>query len=940
MSISANGSQSKSAKEFAEYWKDRGYEKGETQTFWLTLLRDVLGVANPEKTILFEEQIKLENIGFIDALIPSTHVLIEQKSKHKDAREKIKQSDGSFLTPFQQASRYASKLPYSQRPRWIVVCNFAEFLVYDMERPDDEPESILLKDLGKEYYRLNFLIDVADNHIERETEISVRAGEIVGRIYDKLLEQYRDPTDPRSLQSLNLLCVRLVFCLYAEDAELFGKHMLFHDYLQALPGPEYARQALIELFRVLDQKAEERDPYLSEKLAAFPYVNGGLFSDESIEIPNLTQEILDLIVNDASAEFNWKEISPTIFGAVFESALNPETRRSGGMHYTSIENIHKAIDPLFLDDLREEFDEIKKIKTLKTRNARLTEFQEKLGSLAFFDPACGSGNFLTETYISLRRIENEILRLLYPEGSIFSVDDPEGVLKVSIANFYGIEINDYAVAVANAALWIAESQAMEETEGILQCDMKFLPLKSYSNIKQGNALRIDWNDVAPKDKLNYIVGNPPFVGYSLQTKEQKEDVLSIYVDEKGKTYKTAGKIDYVACWYFKAAQYIQGANIRVAFVSTNSITQGDQVAFVWKPIYERFDVHIDFAHRTFRWDSEASIKAHVHCVIVGFSSLPSDKPKRLYDGDSLSVAQNIGPYLIDAPIAFIESRSKPICDVVEITSGNRPTDNGSFFLTPEEKAEILKSEPNLASYIRRTYGAEEFINNKERYCFWLVDAPSGVLRSSKVLRERLEKIREARLSSSKEKTREDADTPWLFQEIRQPTGDYIIVPRHSSENRLFIPLGFLDSETIPTDAVQIIPNATLYHFGVLTSSVHMAWTRAVCGRLEMRYRYSNKIVYNNFPWPNPTEEERLRVESTARMILDARALEFSRAESLGRRTSLADLYDDLVMPAELRKAHRENDATVFASYRFPEHVKTESEIVAELMKRYRALTER
>ena len=603
------------AKEFAAYWKDKGYEKGESQPFWIELLGKVLGVENPTHFITFEEQVKLDHTSFIDGHIAATHVLIEQKGKGKDLRKAIKQSDGSLLTPFQQAKRYAAELPYSQRPRWIVTCNFEEFLVYDMEKPNGEPEQILLKDLEKEYFRLQFLTDTGDENIKREMEVSIQAGNLVGILYDEILKQYIDKTNPRSLQSLNMLCVRLVFCLYAEDAGIFGGHNKFHNYIKSFSAKDM-RKALIELFKILDTKPEDRDPYEEEMLASFPYVNGGLFADENIEIPQMNDTIRDLLLRKASEDFDWSAISPTIFGAVFESTLNPETRRSGGMHYTSIENIHKVIDPLFLDELREELAEIKDIKVAKTKENKLKQYRKKLGSLTFFDPACGSGNFLTETYISLRRLENEALEAA-SDGQISF--DMGNIIEVSIGQFYGIEINDFAVTVAKTALWIAESQMMKETENIIHINLDFLPLKSYANIVEGNALRIDWESVVPKDKLNYIMGNPPFVGYSLQSPEQKQDIISIYVDEKGKPYKTAGKIDYVSGWYFKAAEFMQNTNICSAFVSTNSITQGEQVAGVWKPLYDRFNIHIDFAHRTFRWDSEASLKAHVHCVIVGFS---------------------------------------------------------------------------------------------------------------------------------------------------------------------------------------------------------------------------------------------------------------------------------------------------------------------------------
>ena len=915
----------KAAKAFAEYWKDRGDEKSDSQSFWLALVRDVLGITEPEKFILFEERVKLDHTSFIDGHIPSTHVLIEQKKKGLNLRSPIRQSDGTLLNPFQQAQRYSAALPYSQRPRWIITCNFEEFLIYDMEKPTGEPESILLKDLAKEYYRLQFLVEEKSELLHREEQISIQAGELVGKLYDAILKQYIHPDDKASLHSLNILCVRLVFCLYAEDSGIFGGHLKFHNYVKSF-APKDVRRALIDLFRVLDTKTEDRDPYMDDVLASFPYVNGGLFADENIEIPNFTQEIVDLLLHKASEDFDWSQISPTIFGAVFESTLNPETRRSGGMHYTSIENIHKVIDPLFLDELREEFDAIKALKVPKIRNDKAEAFREKLSKLTFFDPACGSGNFLTETYISLRRLENEALMLVTGGQMLL---DLGGIIKVSIGQFYGIEINDFAVTVAKTALWIAESQMMKETEEIMNANLDFLPLKSYANIAEGNALRTDWETVVPKDKLDYIMGNPPFVGYSLQSEDQKKDILSIYVDEKGKPYKTAGKIDYVSGWYFKAAALMEGTRIRTAFVSTNSITQGEQVAGVWKPLYDRFNIHIDFAHRTFRWDSEASIKAHVHCVIVGFSTAPNYKQKQLYSSERVQLVDNINAYLISAPTVFIESRTQSICDVPQMVYGNKPTDGGFLFLSPEEYADLAKKESSALKYVRQIYGATEYINNKARYCLWLVGISPAELRSSAFIRDRVEKVREFRLSSTKDATRRSADTPTLFQEIRHPDSQYIIIPRHSSENRKYIPFGFVNPEIIVNDAVQIIPNAELYHFGIMMSNVHMAWTRAVCGRIKSDYRYSKDVVYNNFPWCKPTAEQKKKIEETAQAILDARALYPD--------CSLADLYDEVAMPPELRKAHQANDKAVMQAYGFWGKLNTESACVAELMKMYQKL---
>ena len=911
------------AKEFAEFWENKGYEKGESQPFWLSLLRDVLGVEHPEQFIEFEDQVHLDHTSFIDGFIPSTHILIEQKGLGKDLNAPIKQSDGTLLSPFQQAKRYAAELPYSQRPRYIVTCNFAEFYIYDMENPQGEPEKVLLKDLPKEYYRLKFLTDTGDVHIQKEMEISVKAGALVGKLYDALIKKYNQPMDEHAMQSLNILCVRLVFCLYAEDAEVFNR-LQFHDYLASF-NKKNVRVALIDLFKTLNTKVADRDPYMDETLAAFPYVNGGLFAEENIIIPQLDESIVDLLLNDCSVGFDWSEISPTIFGAVFESTLNPETRRKGGMHYTSIENIHKVIDPLFLDDLKDEFAKIKEMPNNKKRQTALVDFQNKLAGLKFLDPACGSGNFLTETYICLRKIENEIISLLY-QGEMVLVAE-ENPIKVSISQFYGIEINDFAVTVSMTALWIAESQMMKATEGIVHMDLNFLPLKTNAYIIEGNALRMDWNRVIPANEVNYIMGNPPFVGYGNQSIEQKKDMLSVYVDEKGRPYNMAGKIDYVAGWYFKASEYIKNTTIRCAFVSTNSITQGDQVAPVWQPLYERFNIHIDFAWRTFRWDSESTEKAAVHVVIVGFSSFSFEKTKCLFDGNSYKKAQNINPYLTDAVNVFVEKRTNPLCDVPKMATGNRPADGGHLIIEAEDYDEFIKKEPKAKKYIKNLTGAEEYINNKKRYCLWLVGVSPAELRSMPLVMERINACREDRLNGAEDRQKL-ADTPTLFRETKNPR-TFILVPATSSENRRYIPMGFLDKTTIPTNAAVIIPDATLYHFGVLTSNVHMAWMRAVAGRLEMRYRYSKDIVYNNFPWCSPMDKQKAKIEQTAQGILDARA---KYPDS-----SLADLYDELTMPADLRKAHQANDKAVMEAYGFDYRTMTESECVAELMKMYQEL---
>ena len=704
--------QQKAAKKFSENWKGKGYEKGESQKFWLDLLCNVFGITDFTNFIEFEDQVKLDHTSFIDGYIPSTKVLIEQKSIDKDLKAPIKQSDNTYLTPFQQAKRYITELPVSQHPRWVITCNFKSFLVYDMEQPNGKPEEILLANLEKEVYRLSFITEQGNERIKKELEVSKKAGDIIGEIYDALLAQYHDgkKPSPETLKSLNMLCVRIVFCLYAEDAGIFGHKSIFGEYLKGFDVKDL-RRALLSLFQVLDQKPEERDEYLEENLAAFPYVNGGLFTEEDKTIPPLTEEIKDLLVAHASAEFDWSEISPTIFGAIFESTLNPETRRCGGMHYTSIENIHKVIDPLFMDELNAELESLKEIKSEKARNEKLIAFQKKLGSLTFLDPACGSGNFLTESYLSLRKLENNCIKLrLGAHGSALDLLGEDFAIHVKIEQFYGIEINDFAAVVAKTALWIAESQMMNETARILGRNLDFLPLKSYTNIVEGNALRLDWESVVPKAALHYIMGNPPFVGARLMNEEQKKDVFSVWEHTKN-----IGNVDYVSCWYKKSTDLMHGTTIKAALVSTNSITQGEQVAIMWKPLFEK-GIHINFAHRTFRWDSEANLKAHVHCVIVGFSYQKQSENLLFLNETQVSNCKNINGYLVNAENVFIESRKKPLCSVPEMVFGSMPNDGGNLILSEEEYKDFIKNEPKAEKFIRFFLGAEEFINNKKRYC--------------------------------------------------------------------------------------------------------------------------------------------------------------------------------------------------------------------------------
>ncbi len=1045
------------AKRFAEAWRGRGDEKQETQVFWIALLREVFGVEAPEKIIQFEKRAKLDATGFIDAYLPATRVLIEQKSADVDLRKP--QSTG--LTPYQQARQYAAALPHSEHPRWIVTCNFREFLIYDQEKPAAEPESIRLENLPKEYYRLAFLVEEQRELLKREEEVSIKAGEIVGRLYDALLRQYADPDDPATLHSLNVLCVRLVFCLYAEDAGIFGVRNQFADYIRKFPV-EMVRRALLDLFRILDTPIPNRDPYEDPALLAFPYVNGGLFAtgatnglprafgarndeeglsrhcerSEAIQIPQFTQEIVDILLHRASEDFDWSQISPTIFGAVFESTLNPETRRKSGMHYTSIENIHKVIDPLFLDDLKAELADIRTLKQPRAIHARADAFTTKLASLAFLDPACGSGNFLTETYISLRRLENDALRLVCGDERLLNL---EGVVKVDINQFHGIEINDFAVTVAKTALWIAESQMLRETETIVQANLDFLPLKSYTGIVEGNALRMDWGagagpgapvsgtlsdspggfvrypetenppPVPAQDnfsttpppslraaqgaarqspaqdmqcvgkrrlRFDYIMGNPPFVGKKEQTRQQKEELLSVV----GSETKGGGNLDYVAGWYFKAAKFTQGTSARVAFVSTNSITQGEQVSTMWRPLCEHYGIHINFAHRTFKWDSEATDKAAVHCVVIGFSHV-DEHPKTIFESGKAICANEINPYLVDAPTVLIGNRAKRLCDAPDIMYGSMPIDDGHLILDKGDYDALLAENEANAKFARKYIGGVELLRNRDRWCLWLEGISPSELQKSRFVMERLKRVKEFRESSGRGQTKALAETPALFGEIRQPQCDMLVIPKVSSENRKYLPIGFVSPEVIVNGSALIIPGATLYHFGVLSSKVHMAWMRTVAGRMKSDYQYSGSIVYNNFPWPfadipaagaqgdchaasrlamtagedartvrsagagrlcpggrlgeptlpepplNPGNPENPcdKITETAQAILDARAL-YPDA-------SLADLYDPLTMPPDLRRAHRANDAAVLAAYGLPPDI-PEPALVAHLMGLY------
>ncbi len=907
----------KAAADFAARWEGRGDEKQDTQKFWIDLLGSVLGVDDAVAQIEFEKP--AEGVGYIDAYLPGTRVLVEQKSLGVRLDRAYRQSDGAPLTPYLQARRYADALPLSVKPRWIVACDFASFEVHDMERPSAAPETVMLSALGREAHRLLFLADPAHDRVSAEVEVSVEAGRRVGRLYDALRAQYRDPDAPETLASLNRLCVRLVFCLYAEDAGVFPRKQMFGDYLRL--HSQDARRALLDVFAALDTPPAERDPYMEPALMAFPHVGGDLFRGPVV-VPRLTAEIVRALVVDSSEEFDWSRVSPTVFGALFESTLNPAARRSGGMHYTSVGNIHRLIGPLFLDGLHARLDAALAEPDARRRARALCALREGLASLRFLDPACGSGNFLTETFLCLRRLEQEVVKALNADG-VPTLPLP----RVSARQVAGIEVNDFAAAVARAALWIAESQTLAELDAITGAETDFLPLPAGGEIVCADALRTDWREVCGGAPPDYIIGNPPFVGARMMSREQKDDLLAVF----GRKWQGVGDLDYVSCWFKKAADMMSGSPAtRTALVSTNSIVQGGSVFNLWKPLMAA-GVKIDFAWRSFVWDSEAVQKAHVHVVIVGFSCCGVSSRliySELSPPPHVRAAANINAYLLDAPDVFIEKRTRPLCDVPEMLMGGQPIDDGNLTLTREQKDELVAAEPQAARFIRPYMTGKDFIDRRPRYCLWLNGAEPSALRKSKIVMRRVAAVWEFRLRSNRTGTLRTAETPALFGAPFECESDYLALPRVSSERRSYVPIDNLGRDIIPGDTLFVTPNATLYHFGVLTSSTHMAWMRAVCGRLKSDYRYSKDVVYNNFPWPAASAEAIVKIEKSAQAILAARAAHPG--------ASLADLYDDLLMPPDLRSAHRANDRAVLAAYGWPADL-PEEEIVARLMALYSQL---
>lgn len=933
------------AKDFVDRWSkdEKGREDADRQSFWIDLLEHVFGIQNTVTYLDFEKNVRVKFDGkirtkHIDVYIPSTKVMIEMKGKNKAIDEKIKQSEGTMLTAFEQANRYAQNLPQSEHPRWILISNFDEINIYDMNKPFELPKVIQLIELPNKFKELEFLIDVHQQKIINEEQVSFKAGELVAKIYNELSNAYAlhaDLTDVKTQRSLNMLIVRLVFLMYVDDSALFGTEDMFQHFLENRNNDRW-REDLIKLFAVLDTPLDQRDPFLNNEYKDFPYVNGGMFSTEEIIIPQFTESLSNLILDEASRGFNWSNISPTIFGAVFESTLNPDTRRKGGMHYTSIENIHKVIDPLFLDGLTKELRTIQNMGNANQRRDSAQKYQDKLANLKFLDPACGSGNFLTETYLSIRALENEAIKIMQGNNTALSIDGTESSIKVSIVNFFGIEINDFAISVAKTAMWIAESQMITKSsdEGIY-IDRDFFPLMSNTGIHEGNALHITWEDIVKPYELDYIMGNPPFIanngrvskedGSSADTMspEQKEDRFALFG-------KSGNVLDYVACWFYEAAKYVDNTTVKCAFVSTNSITQGQQAVALWKKMFEK-GIHINFAYPSFPWDSEAKNSGTVFVVIVGFSQVMLSDKKYIFVDQEKYEVDNINAYLHDAPDIFIEKRNHQINSSLKMTRGSQPTDDGNLILSEAERDDFIQKYPHLKQYVHQFMMGNDFLNNKLRYCLWLEDITPDEIQSSAELMRRLKNVKEFRLNSTKNQTRKKANTPQLFDEIKNLQTNFVAVPIVSSGNRKYIPIGYLDASVIAGNKLFQVENTSLTDFGILTSIVHMAWMRETCSWYGPSYSYSNTIVFNNFPWPELSEKGKKQIATAAQSIIDIRA-------KYGN-SSLSTLYNELSMPDDLQKAHNTVDKLVLRAYGLQSNA-SENTITEKLFQIYEKLVDK
>ena len=888
------------ALKFSREWAEEFSEDAEAKSF-LDAFFNVFGV--PRKRVAtFEQRVKKLDgrSGYIDLLWKGI-LLIEQKSRGKDLDR-----------AYQQAKDYFPGLKDRDAPRYILVSDFARFRLYDLE--EGKQHEFTLAEFYKNVRLFGFIAGYQTTSYKEQDPVNIQAAERMGRLHDKLKEiGYAG-------HQLEIYLVRLLFCLFAEDTSIFERRQ-FQDLIEQRTSEDGAdlAQWLESLFEVLNTPKEKRLKKLDEQLGAFPYVNGSLFAEQ---LPHaafdtcMRQLLLDCCALD------WSRISPAIFGSLFQSVMDATLRRNLGAHYTSEKNILKLIKPLFLDELRAEFERV------KTNRKRLEEFHQRLAKLKFLDPACGCGNFLVIAYRELRLLELDVLRAL--DKGEASLDVAQFNILCDVDQFYGIEIEEFPAQIAQTALWLMDHQMnMRVSEEFGQYYVR-LPLRKSPTIVHGNALRTDWREIITPEALSYILGNPPFGGKQYQDAEQKTDMAVVFTDVPG-----AGVLDFVAAWYRKATDYMaENPAIKAAFVSTNSITQGEQVGVLWPDLLKR-GVKIHFAHRTFQWSSEARGKAAVHCVIIGFALHDADD-KRVFDYETLQAepheikAKNINPYLVDAPDILLPRRSASFQKIPPIRYGSKPADGGYFILNEDQKAQLIEKEPGAEKFIKSFIGSEEFINNIPRWCLWLKDITPHELRALPRILEQIEKVRIARLSSKKPSTVKNADKPTLFTEDRQPDRDYLAIPEVSSENRKYIPIGYLDNDVIASNLIYTIENAARYHFGVLSSAMHMAWVRSVCGRLKSDYRYSAGIVYNNFPWPQaPTDKQKQAIEDAAQAVLDERA-KFPDA-------SLADLYDPLTMPPTLTKAHHKLDAAVDMAYAKRKFI-GDSDRVAFLFELYRQIT--
>lgn len=898
------------ALKFSREWADEASEDAEAKSFWDGFF-EVFGV--PRRRVgTFERKVKKLDgkDGFIDLLWKGV-LLVEHKSRGKDL-------DRAHA----QARDYFAGLSDAELPKYLLVSDFARFRLYDLET-GEPPVEFGLGELHKHVRRFGFMAGYQARTYKDEDPVNVQAAERMGKLHDALKAAGYEG------HALEVLLVRLLFCLFADDTGIFPRHA-FTELVAQRTGVDGADLGLwlAQLFQTLNTPPEKRQKTLDAQLAEFPYVNGKLFEEPlpfAAFNATMRQQLLD------AAALDWSRISPAIFGSMFQSVMDAKARRNLGAHYTSEKNILKLIGPLFLDGLKAELAKI------GTHEARLREFHAKLGILRFLDPACGCGNFLVIAYRELRLIELEVLKRLYAtQGSVFTrVGDH---VLVDVDQFYGIEIEEFPAQIAQVALWLMDHQMNLQVAELFGEYFARLPLTKSPTIVHGNALRMDWSDVVPKEKLSYILGNPPFIGSKLMTEGQRADLLAVAGKLKG-----AGVLDFVCGWHLKATAYAEGTEIGIAFVSTNSICQGEQVGILWGELLSR-GWHIAFAHRTFRWNNEAKGVAAVHCIIVGMSRTPRN-PRRLFDYETVGgepqevAAANINPYLVDAADVLLPSRSKPLCDVPEIGIGNKPIDGGYYLFTDEEKDAFIAKEPGSAKWFRRWLGSDEFINGWQRWCLFLRECPPQVLKAMPSVLERVESVRAFRLESSSEPTRKLAAMPTRFHVDNAPNSTYLVIPKVSSERRLFVPIGFEQPSTLCSDLVFIVPDATLLHLGIVHSMMHMAWLRNVGGRLKSDYRYSAGIVYNNFPWPEPLDDKaRSAIETAAQGVLDARAL--------FPGSTLADLYDPLTMPPALVKAHQNLDKAVDAAYvaaekaagRKAPKLGSDAERVAFLFERYQALT--